>query len=133
MADSIELLKKLQIKAGSRLFLIDVPKAVSDLLLAGAEVEAVRPGDDFDGVIAFCNDPKAVDFAVAKALPSLSDDGLLWMAYRKGKTGEAVGLTRDTGWAALTDKGWETVRAISIDETWTALRFRQSKNIQSRA
>jgi hypothetical protein len=133
MTDSIELLKKLQIGAGTKLLLIDVPKTVSDLLLAGAEVEAVRPGDAYDGVLAFCDTPKAVAFAAEKALGRMPSDGLLWMAYRKGKAGQDSGLTRDAGWAALTDAGWETVRAVSIDDTWTGLRFRRSEMVGKRS
>jgi hypothetical protein len=41
-------------------------------------------------------------------------------------------FNRDTGWAALQEAGFDTVRAIAIDEDWTALRFRRKEFIKTR-
>ena len=47
-----------------------------------------------------------------------SDDGLYWQW-------EGPILTpRDHGWDPLTAAGWEVVSVVSIDDTWSALRFR---------
>ena len=129
---SVELLKKFQIKSGTRLWLINVPQAIAAALSSGAEVEPVPADEPFDGAIAFCRTPVEVESFAARILPRLPPDGLLWFAYRKGKEGKAQGLTRDVGWSALTTRGFETVRSIAIDEGWTGLRFRETGRINSK-
>ena len=42
MIDSVELLKKLQVKAGAKLWLINVPRPIAEAITAGAEVETVK-------------------------------------------------------------------------------------------
>ena len=62
--------------------------------------------------------------AAGRIMPRLPPDGLLWFAYRKGDPGKRAGLTRDIGWDALTERQFQTVRSISLDDDWTGLRFR---------
>ena len=94
--------------------------------------EALRGLFDFadtaatGAVIGFCQNQADVARLVPLMLAMLRPDGLLWLGFRKGKAGAANGLTRDTGWQALTSRGYDTVRAISIDADWSGLRFRHS-------
>ncbi|MBE7731539.1 hypothetical protein [Devosia faecipullorum] len=53
MSTPTELLRKFQIKAGSRLWLINIPPAIAEEVTAGAEVEPVSETDACDGVLAF--------------------------------------------------------------------------------
>jgi hypothetical protein len=62
----------------------------------------------------------------------LEEDGLLWMAYRKGKAAQQSGLSRDAGWSVLEKAGWRAIRSVSIDEEWTGLRFRPAALVRTR-
>jgi len=124
MVESADLIQKLQIKAGARLWLINVPRDIAEALTAGAEVETVRAGEPCDGVIAFAQSPAEVDKFATQALAVLPPDGLLWFAYRKGAAAKASGLSRDEGWATLAKADWRPVRSVAIDEVWTGLRFK---------
>src|SRR5690606_18579245 len=124
MTTPTELLKKLQVKAGAKLWLINVPRPLAEELSAGAEVEIVHEGDPHDGVLAFFDSPEAVSAIGERLLTDLPEEGLLWVAYRKGPAGRAAGLTRDAGWTPLTDAGWRPVRQVAIGEEWSGLRFR---------
>ena len=129
MVESAALIRKLQIKAGSRLWLINVPEALAEALTAGAEVETVRAGEPCDCVIAFALNPVEAERFGSQAVKALGPDGLLWMAYRKGAAGKVSALTRDTGWEPLRAAGWDTVRSVSINDEWTGLRFRPAAQI----
>lgn len=124
MIAPVELLRKLQVRSGSRLWLINVPRALAVELSAGAEVEIVHEGEAHDGVLAFFESPTEVAALAGRILARLPEDGLLWVAYRKGTVGRAAGLTRDMGWQPFVDSGWRPVRAVAIDEEWSGLRFR---------
>jgi len=59
-------------------------------------------------------------------------DALVWFAYPKGTSKRyKCEFNRDTGWAAMRSSGFDTVRQISIDEDWSALRFRRLEYIKS--
>ena len=61
-------------------------------------------------------------------------DATVWFAYPKGSSKRyKCDFNRDTGWDALKALGWETVRAVSIDEDWTGLRFRRRRYVKARA
>lgn len=133
MAESTGLLKKLQIKSGLRLWLINVPREIAEALTAGAEVEPVGHGDACDGVIAFCANPVEAEAFARQAIARIPEDGLLWMVYRKGEAARVSGLSRHTGWGRLGELGYRPVRSISLDDTWTGLRFRPLGKVKAGA
>ena len=60
-----------------------------------------------------------------------SGDALVWFAYPKGTSKKyTCDFNRDTGWASLKKLGFDTVRAVAIDQDWTALRFRRKEFIK---
>ncbi len=130
MAEPVELIRKLQIKAGTRLWLVNVPEAIAEAITSGAEVETVKSGEACDGAIVFADTPIEVEKLAPKILKAVPRDGLLWFAYRKGAAAKSSGLTRDHGWEPLRAAGWDTVRSVSIDEVWTGLRFRPNDLIK---
>lgn len=133
MTTPTELLHRLQIKAGTKLWLINVPQKIAEEITAGAEVEPVHGDSYYDGVLACFAGPEEVEAMAPRILAELPPDGLLWVAYRKGETGKAAGLTRDTGWAPLEAQGLRPVRAVAVDEEWSALRFRPREKVKARA
>lgn len=132
MTTPTELLHRLQIKAGSKLWLINVPQQIAEEITAGAEVELVHGDSYYDGVLACFTGPAEVEAMAPRILAELPPDGLLWVAYRKGAAGKTAGLTRDTGWAPLEAEGLRPVRAVALDEEWSALRFRPKEKVKAK-
>jgi hypothetical protein len=132
MIDGAELRRKLQVKAGARMLLMQVPPAFASALTDGGEVVAIKPGNACDGAIAFCGSPAEVEALAPRVISVLPADGLLWFAYRKGAAAKKSGLSRDTGWSPLLELGFETVRSIAFDDEWTGLRFRHSSAVKAR-
>ena len=60
------------------------------------------------------------------AADALAEDGRLWVSYpKRSSTRYASDLSRDgDGWAPLYALNFEPVSQVSIDEDWSALRFR---------
>jgi len=130
LVEGAGLIKKLQIKPGARLWLINSPLEVAKAM-AAAKVETVSSGATCDGIVAFAENPVEVEELTKQALKVLPADGLLWLAYRKGDAAKKSGLSRDEGWSALADANWRPVRLISIDEVWTGLRFKPVELVKS--
>jgi len=54
----------------------------------------------------------------------------LWFCYPK-KTGKIkTDISRDIGWDTVAKLGYEGIRAISIDDTWSGMRFRPREEIK---
>ena len=68
MIDGAELRKKLQLKSGARLLLLQVPQLIASALTESEEVVGVKPGNAFDSAIAFCQTPADVEALVPQAL-----------------------------------------------------------------
>jgi hypothetical protein len=84
--------------------------------------------------LAFVTQQKELD-RLAKLLTVAADgDALLWFAYPKGTSKRySCEFNRDTGWDVLRSAGFDTVRAVAIDEDWSALRFRRNEFIKPKS
>lgn len=83
--------------------------------------------------LAFVTDQKEVDTLTHQITRRAEGDAALWFAYPKGTSKKyKCDFNRDTGWDLLKAAGFDTVRAVAIDEDWTALRFRRVEFIKSR-
>ena len=112
----MELSKKLQIPPGSSLYLVNAP---DDLKL---DVPLARSASNA-AVLVFAADSKALKVDAKPAIDAAKGDRVSWIAFPKaGQRG--TDLSRDKLWQLMEPFGIGAVRAVSIDDTWSALRFR---------
>jgi hypothetical protein len=130
------ILTKLQYKAQDPVLLLQAPPEFAPVAKEWQKSAALHSAIDKKAVygfaMAFVQSPADVKKHVLPALARLGDDAVLWMAYPK-KTSKkyTAAISRDEGWEALGEKGYETVRSVAIDEDWTGLRFRKTEKIPS--
>jgi hypothetical protein len=87
-------------------------------------VQMATATDDVDVLVGFVVSRDDLDKA-EKALAAARPDQLAWIAFPKGgKLG--THLNRDILVNAASAHGLQPVRQVSIDDTWSALRFRPS-------
>ena len=133
-----ELLKKLNFKGYKRIVIIN---AEEDFLNAiSGELSGVITDKEVDQrcpyvfMLIFVKKVKEVENIAPVALHNLTADGILWFCFPK-KTSKLFtsGLDRDHGWEALNRSGFYGVRLISVDENWSAMRFRNIRFIKSKS
>jgi hypothetical protein len=113
--------KKLQIKPGQRVAVLRKPADVTLDIEPGLVVdEAVSA----DAALIFVTSMADLDSSDVEAvLDAARRDALSWIAYPKaGQLG--TDLNRDSLAATTSQMGVRAVRQISIDNVWSALRFR---------
>jgi hypothetical protein len=126
MSTQSPLSKKLQIKPSARVLLLGAPDgtaAALEPLPEGASVSETARGQ-FDVVHLFVRNVKDVEKGAPKAIAALREGGVLWISYPKKSSSVASDISRDVGWEAVTSAGFGPVSQVSIDETWSALRFK---------
>ena len=120
------LVKKLRIQPGQRLLILNPPSGYIESLgdlPEGVEVSE-KPEGKFDFVHQFVRDSTEFADLSPKAMDAVKYDGLLWISYPKRSSKVATDLTRDVMWDLMADTGLRPVTQVSIDEVWSALRFR---------
>ena len=125
------LLTKLQLKAGQHLAVLNPPQGyVASLTseLEGITVRTETKGPS-DAVLLFVNTLAEVQHLAPRAIQTVKPDGLLWIAYPKGTSKVKTDVNRDLLAAALEPKGWRAVRLVSLDETWSPMRFRPADKV----
>ena len=131
------LLAKLNYKGQKRIAVINGDEKSMGILEKGLkEVQVdkeIDPRFPYEFMILFVQLVSEIEDLAPQALHNLISDGVLWFAYPK-KTSKKYSsdIDRDHGWEVLTDRGFDKVRQVSIDDNWSALRFRNIRFIRSK-
>jgi hypothetical protein len=112
-----DLAQKLNLWSCSRMRVLGKP----------AEVDlADLPTDDSpqaEGVLLFARTLEEVDAQSGPVLDAAREDRIAWLAYPKAKK-LGTDLNRDILWRHLLPRGVRPVRQVSLDDVWSAMRFR---------
>jgi hypothetical protein len=92
----------------------------------------IDPRYPYSFMILFVTKYEEVDHITPMALHNLTADGIMWFCYpKKSSKKHKTGLDRDNGWKALENAGFRGIRLVSVDNDWSALRFRNIKYIKT--
>jgi hypothetical protein len=131
------LFKKLNFKGQKEIVILNAPEefeneltSVKNEALVHASIRDCRnPGF----VIAFVKTKNEIDSVAEFLHKKIEGDPVIWLAYPK-KTSKKykVDINRDNGWESIKKLGFETVRAVAIDDDWSALRFRLAQFVKNK-
>ena len=128
---------KLNLKEGQEAVVVNAPTSFAAALKAlprsrvQQRISAIK---EPAFVLIFVERKSELDKLSAAVIAKVSGDAVLWFAYPKGTSKTlACDFNRDRGWDVLRASGFDTVRQVSIDEDWSALRFRRTEFINHRS
>jgi hypothetical protein len=128
-----ELVKKLRLTSGMRVLILQAPTGYLAELDGLPETQLqTEPDGTYDYVQLFCHSVAEVEQHAATALAAARPDSLVWLCYPKKSSKLYVDLNRDQGWDAVKNAGWEGVALVSVDNDWSAMRFRPVGQAQPR-
>lgn len=126
---------KLNLKSQKEILVLNAPasfeKEIDGLkgVLVNRQVEKVK---GFEFSLVFATKQTEVNRLTKALAAKAQGDAILWFAYPKGTSKKyKCDFNRDNGWDELRKAGFDTVRAVAIDEDWSALRFRRVEFIKS--
>jgi hypothetical protein len=125
---STPLPKKLGIKEGSRIALVNAPKDFQAYLGAlpdEAQVvtrlaSSTRP---LDIILLFVLSERAVTREFPRLAEKLASNGMIWIAWPKKSSGLATDLSFERVQRIGLDAGLVDVKICAIDEVWSGLKF----------
>jgi hypothetical protein len=122
-----DVLTKLKFKTEG--IVINAPKEIEKEFVLLGLASILDKSQKSTSTIVFVNELKEfVDF-LSGQLKYIESDSVLWFAYPKGSSGIKTDINRDILRVKAEEYGISTVTAISIDDTWSALRFRPSDKV----
>ncbi len=126
----MSLLKKLQIKDPHGFFVIKCPEKLSKLLFQEGLTLQISPENyQSGGVLLFVRNVKELNAMIGNFVKDELADSH-WVAFPKKASKIPTDLGRDHGWDKLTATDWLPVRQVSLNDQWSALRFRPRANIK---
>lgn len=120
------LSKKLRMHTVQRALILNAPQGYLESLEElpeGIEISEQAEGKS-EFVHLFVKDSAEYKDLGQIAFEAVAYDGLLWISYPKKSAKIESDLSRDILWEMTKESGFRPVTQISIDATWSALRFR---------
>jgi len=130
MAQS-SLIKKLRIQPEQRLLILNAPPAYAELLgeLPQGAGLSEKPDGAYDFVHLFVTNSEELATHLPTAMDAVEYDGLFWISYPKRSSKVETDLSRDVLWGLMNATELRPVTQISIDNVWSALRFRPAERV----
>ncbi|HXR69205.1 DUF3052 family protein [Actinocrinis sp.] len=129
------LARKLGIKSGHVIALLDAPPTLPELLAPLPDETDVRTsldGGPFDVVVCFTTKRDDLVRHVAQVQPVLAVAGGLWIAWPKKAAKIPTEVTEDTVREVALPLGLVDNKVCAIDETWTGLRLVLRRELRNR-
>ena len=117
--------KKIGIKEGSRIALVNAPKDFARELgpLPPNAVIVTRVTKPLDIVLLFVLTERALLRDFEKLAKKLSSNGMIWVAWPKKSSGVATDLVFERVQRIGLDTGLVDVKICAIDDVWSGLKF----------
>ena len=128
-----KLAKKLLIKPGKRVLLVNSPEHYIRLLEPLPENVQIsyETGSDYDVIQLFVLNNSELIKELKKLQPFFQADTIIWIAYPKKTAGMVTDLGMMSSWEETSKYSLRPVASVAINETWTALRFRPNDQIKN--
>ena len=122
---STPLAKKLGIREGSRIGLVNAPSNFQSELgkLPHRAIFVKRMTDSLDIILFFVLKERELARDFAKLAQKLVSHGMIWIAWPKKSSGVATDLSFERVQRIGLDAGLVDVKICAIDETWSGLKF----------
>lgn len=122
------LFKKLNFKDQKEIVAINSPESfeldLNDMSKYSNVVKSIPSEIEF--FIGFTTKQEELNQMIDNAAPNIKGDAIFWLCYPKMSSKKyTCEFNRDTGWTEIGKYDLEPVRAVAIDEDWSALRFRK--------
>ncbi len=127
------LVKKLGLKTGARMLVINAPVPY-DKLLGGLPEGVVRlksPGKEFDFAHAFAKQADVLAAHLRTFRDTMAQEGMVWVSWPKKASGVTTDITEDTVRALALPLGMVDIKVCAIDGTWSGLKLVIRKELRS--
>ena len=130
--DVNKVLRKLKLNDQNPVLIINYPQEYQIAIDAIHVDIHHKPKQKYSFIHVFVTALDDIETYAETAVNRLDGDGYLWFSYpKKSSKRYKSNVSRDSGWEVLGKHDFEPVTQISIDDDWSALRFRHVDHIKT--
>lgn len=117
------LFKKLGLKDGQKVILVNIPENYFDLLIEVPEVEEAEDTELADFVHIFESSFGDLEKVFKTNVSRLKPNGMIWISWPKKTSNMPTDVDYHSAKSVATQNGYVDVKVSAIDETWTACKY----------
>jgi hypothetical protein len=126
------VLKKLGVKEQSPILIINAPEEYKEIIGDISSEIHTEINGKYKFIQIFAKELSEAKEIAGKAIKALDGDGHLWFCYPKGTSKKYKSdINRSKAWEVFAPYEFEPVSQVSIDDDWSAMRFRHVDNIKT--
>lgn len=128
------LFEKLQLQNEKNLLIQGIPSSIEKQFAKVAFAKNLTPllkSRKIDFALVFAINHNQLNGILREVIPSLHEEGKLWVAYPKISSKISTDLNRECSWEVLCQHGFESAEQVALDHCWMAMNFRKRKEILS--
>lgn len=122
-----DIIKKLKFKTSG--VIVNAPSPIEEAFVKLGFTNVLDKKLKSTGTLVFVNNNADFLNFLDHQLKSIEPDSVLWFAYPKGSSKIKTDINRDIMRVKGEDYGITAVTIVSIDDTWSALRFRPIEKV----
>jgi hypothetical protein len=123
-----DLFQKMFVKPGMKFLVVGLPQelqALYDQVPDGLSL-LFQPELEADVIQVFVKNEQELRTRLEELPQYLKKpSGILWISYPKGTSGVSTDINRDSLWPIAASFQFSPNRQVSVDDVWSALRFKQ--------
>jgi hypothetical protein len=118
-----ELIRKLGIREGARLYVYKAPEAVLEEMKRLNDLHWVGSGEQADYIHIFVFELDELLSLLDGCVEYLANNGMLWVSWPKKASGVNTNLNREVVREILLETGLVDTKVCAVDDTWSGLKF----------
>jgi len=129
------LLEKLQLKDEKNILIQGLPSSVEKQFVKVNFAKNVTPlirSKKLDFALVFALSQQQLNNILKEVFPAITPETKLWIAYPKTTSKIVSDLNRESSWEVLTKNDYESVRQVTLDHVWSAIRFQKTDQIPNK-
>lgn len=117
------LIRKLGIKPGMKIRLLNAPGNYFELIEADISAQVVKSGGDF--VHIFAVSAKDLEKLFLQSIKTIAPGGMIWISWYKKSAKIPTDITEDRIREIVLPTGWVDVKVCAVSEAWSGLKIVQ--------
>lgn len=124
------LIKKLGIKPGMKIVLLNAPDQYAEWLDADISEQVVKSVEQADLAHLFVKNTKELEKLFPSLIKKLRPDAAVWISWYKKSSGIATDVTEDVIRAVVLPTGWVDVKVCAVSDEWSGLKIVKRKELR---
>jgi hypothetical protein len=121
------LIKKLGLKEGMKVSLVNAPKDYMKMLECDISAQLINKIAEADLVHVFATSRRELEKDFLKIVTEAKNNLIIWISWHKKSSGLKTDITEDVIREIILPAGWVDIKVCAVSDIWSALKIVKRK------